>query len=286
MPSTPRQIPLHAALRAVGVVPADAAEPRFGHLPMVLGEGNQRLSKRRTPEASLVHLRTDGYLAEGILNYLALLGWSLGGDRELFTVTEMAEAFTLDKVSRNPARFDARKLTAINGVKIRELAPEDFVVRLLPFLARAGLVSAPPSAGQVQVVTAAAPLVQERVSKLTEAADLLGFLLVDDAAFTVDSAAAEKALGPSAGPVLDASVSVLTGLEPWTTEDIQEALQAALVESLGLKPRVAYGPVRVAVTGRTVSPPLFESLELLGRDRTLGRLRAARAGLGSAPAMG
>ena len=286
MPSTPRQIPLHAALRAVGVVPADAAEPRFGHLPMVLGEGNQRLSKRRTPEASLAHVRADGYLPEGILNYLALLGWSMGGDRELFTLTEMAEAFTLDKVSRNPARFDARKLTAINGVKIRELTPEDFVARLLPFLARAGLVSAPPSAGQVPVVTAAAPLVQERVSKLTEAADLLGFLLVDEAAFTVDPAAAGKVLGPSAGPVLDAAVSVLTELPAWTAEDIQEALQAALVESLGLKPRVAYGPVRVAVTGRTVSPPLFESLELLGPDRTLGRLRAARAGLGSTPAMG
>ena len=116
--STPRQIPLHAALRTLGV--ADGPLPLYGHLPFVLGDGNQKLSKRATG-GSLAGLRSDGYLAEGVLNYLALLGWSMGADRELFTLAEMAEAFTLEKVSRNPARFDLKKLTVINGVKIREL---------------------------------------------------------------------------------------------------------------------------------------------------------------------
>ena len=275
--STPRQIPLHAALRSLGL--ADGPAPRFGHLPFVLGEGNQKLSKR-VPESSLGHLRADGYLPEGVLNYLALLGWSIGGDRELFTLAEMAAAFTLDRVSRNPARFDTRKLTAVNGVKIRELPAAEFRRRLLPFLASAGLVSTPPSPAQLTVVEAAAPLVQERVARLTEAVELLAFLLVDDASFAVDPAAAEKTLGPAAAPVLDAAVAVLEPLPDWTGADVQEALEGALVDSLGLRPRVAYGPVRVAVTGRTVSPPLFESLELLGRDRTLARLRSARAGLG------
>ena len=119
LPSTPRQIPLHAALRSLGF--GSGPMPRFGHLPMVLGEGRQRLSKRKTPEASLVRMRTEGFLPEGILNYLALLGWSMGGDRELFTLDEMVAAFGVEKISRNPATFDVKKLTAINGVKIREL---------------------------------------------------------------------------------------------------------------------------------------------------------------------
>jgi glutamyl-tRNA synthetase len=284
LPSTPRQIPLHAALRSLGV--ASGPMPRFGHLPIVLGEGRRRISKRNTPEASLLQVRAEGYLAEGILNYLALLGWSPGGDRELFTLDEMVAAFTVEKINRNPATFDVKKLTAINGVKIRELEPGEFVKRLLPFLVRRGLLGSPVSDAQLDLVAAAAPLVQERSATLVEAADLLGFLLVPDHHFSVDPAAAEKVLTPSSEQVLDAAVSVLTGLSAWTAEDVQEVLQAALVDGLGLKPRVAYGPVRVAVTGRTVSPPLFESIELLGRERTLERLRAARAGLGAAPGMG
>jgi len=284
LPSTPRQIPLHAALRSLGF--GSGPVPRFGHLPMVLGEGRQRLSKRKTPEASLIRMRTEGFLPEGILNYLALLGWSMGGDRELFTLDEMVAAFGVERISRNPATFDVKKLTAINGVKIRDLDPADFVRRLLPFLVRRGLLASPVSDAQLELVAAAAPLVQERSATLVEAATLLEFLLVPDHHFELDPAAAAKVLTPSAAPVLDEAVSELAELKPWTVEDVQEALQAALVDGLGLKPRVAYGPVRVAVTGRTVSPPLFESIALLGPERTLGRLRAARAGLGAAPGMG
>jgi glutamyl-tRNA synthetase len=281
--STPRQLPLHAALRSLGI--ADGPLPRFGHLPFVLGEGNAKLSKRATG-GSLAGLRADGYLPEAVLNYLALLGWSIGGDRELFTLEEMVAAFTLDKVSRNPAHFDMKKLTVINGVKIRELDPAEFVTRLLPFLVRSGMLDSPVSDEQLDLVAAAAPQVQERAATLVEAAGLLRFLLVTEHHFEVDEAAAAKVLTAAAAPVLDAAVQVLSGLSRWTAEDIQEALQAALVDSLGLKPRVAYTPIRVAVTGQTVSPPLFESIELLGRERTLSRLRAARTGLGSAPAMG
>jgi glutamyl-tRNA synthetase len=284
LPSTPRQIPLHAALRSLGL--ASGPMPRFGHLPMVLGEGRRRISKRNTPEASLRQVRAEGFLAEGILNYLALLGWSPGGDQELFTLDEMVAAFRVEKINRNPATFDVKKLTAINGVKIRSLEPGEFVTRLLPFLVRRGLLESPVSDAQLELVAAAAPLVQERSATLVEAADLLGFLLVPDHHFAVDPAAGAKVLTPSTAPVLDASLSVLTDVASWTAEDVQEVLQAALVDGLGLKPRVAYGPVRVAVTGRTVSPPLFESIELLGRERTLDRLRAARAGLGAAPGMG
>ena len=283
LPSTPRQIPLHAALRALGM--ASGPMPRFGHLPIVLGEGRRRISKRNTPEASLRQVRAEGFLAEGILNYLALLGWSPGGDQELFTLDEMVAAFSVEKINRNPATFDVKKLTAINGVKIRSLEPGEFVKRLLPFLVRRGLLDSPVSDARLELVAAAAPLVQERSATLVEAADLLGFLLVPDHHFSVDPAAAAKVLTPSSAPVLDTAASVLADLPSWTAEDVQETLQAALVDRLGLKPRVAYGPVRVAVTGRTVSPPLFESIELLGRERTLERLRAARAGLGAAPGM-
>ena len=283
LPSTPRQIPLHAALRSLGI--ASGPMPRFGHLPIVLGEGRRRISKRNTPEASLRQVRAEGFLAEGILNYLALLGWSPGGDQELFTLDEMVAAFSVEKINRNPATFDVKKLTAINGVKIRALEPGEFVKRLLPFLVRRGLLDSPVSDAQLELVAAAAPLVQERSATLVEAADLLGFLLVPDHHFSVDPAAAAKVLTPSSAPVLDTAASVLADLPSWTAEDVQETLQAALVDGLGLKPRVAYGPVRVAVTGRTVSPPLFESIELLGRERTLERLRAARAGLGAAPGM-
>jgi glutamyl-tRNA synthetase len=271
--STPRQVALYDALRDIGVVTGDT--PRFGHLPFVLGEGNTKLSKRNTPEVSLAYCRARGILPEALLNYLALLGWSIGEDRELFTLDDMAAAFTLDRVSRNPARFDPKKLQAINGVKIRELAADEFVNRIRPYLRAAAIVADPPTAEQDALLAAAAPLVQERIALLTEAVDLLGFLLIDDKAFTVDPAAAGRQLGPDAAPVLAAAIAALEPLPDWSAPGVEAALRTALVEGLGLKPKNAFGPVRVAVTGRTVSPPLFESVELLGRERSLRRLAAA-----------
>ncbi len=277
--STPRQIPLHRALRELGLV--DAPMPEFGHLPFVLGEGNQRLSKRKTPEASLKFTREQGYLPEAVLNYLALLGWSFGDDQELFTLDEMCRAFSLERVNANPARFDVRKLQMINGVKVRELSEADFLARITPFLEQAGLISNPPAAEQVQTVRAAVPLIQERVSLLTDAVPMVDFLLVDEDRFTVDPDAAAKQLQPDSRPTLQAAQAALDEVDEWTAEKLQATLRAALVDGLGQKPRRAFGAVRVAVTGRTVSPPLFESMEILGRSRTLRRVRAALSTTGA-----
>jgi glutamyl-tRNA synthetase len=272
--STPRQIALYDALAAVGV--GDGTTPAFGHLPFVLGEGNRKLSKRTTPEASLGVLRERGFLPEGVLNSLALLGWSMGEERELFSLAEMCDAFTLERVSTNSARFDVRKMEAINGVKIRELPIAELAQRITPFIVRAGLVADPPSAAQSELLAAATPLVQERIGLLSEAVGMLGFLFVDEADFAVDETAAEKTLGGNAAPVLDAAYDGLSKLASWQADDVQATLERSLVDGLGLGKRKAYAPVRVAVTGRTVSPPLFESIELLRRDRTLRRLQAAR----------
>jgi len=156
---------------------------------------------------------------------------------------------------------------------------------LLPYLANADLVADPPTAEQAALLARAVPLVQERVVVLADAVEMLRFLFVAEGAFAPDPAAAGKALGPDAGPALGAARTALADLPAWSAAEIELALKAALVEGLGLAPRRAFAPVRVAVTGRTVSPPLYESIELLGRDRTLGRLGRA-AGLGGSPAVG
>ncbi len=268
--STPRQLAVYAAM---GVPPADF--PRFGHLPFVMGADNQKLSKRNG-EVSIAWYRREGFLPETMVNYLALLGWSLGEDRELFGLNEMAAAFTVDRVNRNPARFDVKKLEAINGDKIRSLGADEFAARLTAFLQGAGLVATPPTADEDRLITGAAPLVQERIARLTEGPALLRFLFVDDAHFVVDPQAAAKVLTPDIAPVLAAAYDALYSLPDWSATEIESSLRAALVGGLGLKPRTAFSPVRVAVTASAVSPPLFESLALLGRDRTLARLAAAR----------
>ncbi len=267
--STPRQV---AVYRAMGVPPEGT--PVFAHLPMVLGVDGHRLSKRNGV-VSVAWYRNEGFLPEALLNYLALLGWSLGDDREDFTLAEMVTAFDGTRVNANAARFDLKKLEAINGDKIRALSADDFVRRVLPFLQRVGLVADSPTDAERALVVAAAPLVQERVNRLTEAVDMLGFLLVDEQHFAVDEQDAARSLTADSRPVLVAALAVLEALDEMATASVEAALRSALVDGLGIKPKNAFGPVRVAVTGRRVSPPLFESIELLGRDRTLGRLRAA-----------
>jgi glutamyl-tRNA synthetase len=279
LPSTPRQL---AVYRAMGV--PESEFPVFAHLPRVLGLGGARLSKR-SGAASIGWYRDQGFLPEAICDYLALLGWSPGDNKELFTLDEMAAEFDLARVNRNPARFDVQKMESINGDKIRELDPADFAQRITPFLQRAKLVGDPPSAADAALIAAAAPLVQGRISKLADAPGMLGFLFVDETRFAVDPGDARRALGPDAVHALQAARDALAGLEPWTAEVIRDTLQAALVGGLGLKPRDAFGgAVRVAVTGRRVGPPLFESIELLGRDRTLARLSRAAVTAGEAGA--
>ncbi|MBB4908272.1 glutamate--tRNA ligase [Actinophytocola algeriensis] len=273
LPSTPRQIALYEALRRIGVT---TFTPEFGHLPLVRGEGNKKLSKR-DPQSNLFNYRDRGFVPEGMLNYLALLGWSIAEDRDIFTMDEMIAAFDISKVNANAARFDVKKAEAINGEHIRKLAPEVFVERVIPHLVTEGLLPENPSDADLDTLRAISPLVQERVTVLSEVATMVRFLFITEADFAPEPDAAAKALGPDAAPVLDASIGALEGVAEWTTAAIEETLKAALIDGLGLKPRKAFAPVRVAATGRTVSPPLYESLELLGRERSLSRLRAARS---------
>ena len=270
--STPRQLALYEALQRIGV--ADFT-PQFGHLPFVMGQGNKKLSKR-DPESNLFLHRDRGFIPEGLLNYLALLGWGLAEDRDVFSLDEMVAAFDVSKVNSNPARFDQKKADAINAEHIRLLEPADFAARLKAFLIEHGHITADVDDARF---SAAAELVQTRIVVLSDAWDLLKFLFVPESEFTVDEASAAKNIGADAAPVLDATVAALDGVGEWTTANLEEALKAALIDELGLKPRKAFAPVRVAISGSHISPPLYESMELLGRDVTLARLRSARAGI-------
>ncbi len=272
--STPRQIALYEALQDLGV---GIGAPRFGHLPIVMGEGNKRLSKR-DKGSGLTEYIERGFLPEGILNYLALLGWGIAEDRDVFTMAEMAEAFDIRRVNPNPARFDYKKCEAINAAHLRSLSVDDLTERMIPYLQRAEILGDRVTREQRALLAQAAPLVHERMTTLSESVDMLGFLFLDDASFERDPADAEKLLNQEGRAVVKAAHDALAELSSWDTASIDEALRRALVEELGLKPRNAFGPVRVAVTGRRISPPLFESLELLGRDRALARLTSAQEG--------
>nr|NYG10785.1 glutamyl-tRNA synthetase [Nocardioides lianchengensis] len=269
--STPRQLALYAALTELGIA---KQTPQFGHLPYVMGQGNKKLSKR-DPEAHALAYRDQGFLPEGLLNYLALLGWSISGDRDIFSLEEMVGAFDIKDVNPNPARFDLKKAEAINVSQMRLLPLEEITHRVLPYLKDAGVVGDPVSDADAQLLEQAMPLIAERINKLTEAVDMLGFLFVDEADFTRDETDVEKVLTDDGRQVVQAAYDAVEPLAEWSTAAIQDALQAKLVDELGIKPRNAFGPVRVAVTGKRVSPPLFESMELLGRERSLARLRSA-----------
>jgi len=275
--STPRQIAVYGAMG----VPADRI-PAFAHLPYVLGPNGQRLSKRNGV-VSINWYREQGFVPEAICNYLALLGWSPGEDREEFTLAEMAAEFDLARVNKNSAQFDVRKLEAINGDKIRALEPADFAARITPFLTRSGLVPDPVPAADAELIAAGAALIQTRVSKLSDAVRMLSFLFVDGAGFHLDPEDAARVLTPEAVPALTAAQNALAGLGTWSHEEIDRVLRAALITHLGLKPGVAFIPVYVAVTGHSVAPPLFDSIELLGPEKTLDRLsRAVKLAEGAA----
>lgn len=266
LPSTPRQLALYAALIRIGVTDMT---PQFAHLPPVLGEGNKKLSKR-DPQSNLFLHRERGFIPEGLLNYLALLGWSIADDRDLFSVEEMVAAFDVTDVNSNPARFDQKKADALNAEHIRRLDEAEFTRRLAAYFAAHGMDTGLDDARFAE----AAALVQTRIVVLGDAWDLLKFL--DESSFALDERSAGKELKAAAVPVLTAALTALEGLAEWNTAQIEDALKTALIDGLELKPRKAFGPVRVAVTGSSVSPPLFESLELLGRERSLERLRAGR----------
>ena len=269
--STPRQLALYEALQRIGVA---EFTPEFAHLPFVMGQGNKKLSKR-DPESNLFNHRDNGIIPEGMINYLALLGWSLSSDEDIFSVDQLVEAFDVSDVLGNPARFDQKKLEAINADHIRLLEPKDFEQRLRDYLTEFTDFPADYPADKFAL---AAELVQTRIKVLSDAYGLLKFLVTPDADLVLNEKAAKKNLKDTAVQPLDAGIAALDAVaeDDWTTESIEKALHTALIEELELKPRVAFGALRVGISGEQVSPPLFESMELLGKQSTMARLRAAR----------
>jgi len=263
--STPRQIRVY---QAMGIAPEDF--PFFAHLPFVMGQDNAKLSKRNG-EVSIAWYREQGFLPEAICNYLALLGWSPGDDVENITMEELVQLFTVERVNSSPARFDMKKLEAINGDKIRALTIDDFLSRALPFLLKDGVIQG--SDEEIAIVKSALPIIQERIARMNEVTAMLKFLFVEEVIF--DSESETKVKEEPSQHVISQALSALENVNDWKHDVIESALRAVLIEKLGLKPRLAFGPVRIAVTGSHISPPLFESMELLGKARSLARLKAA-----------
>ena len=244
--------------------------PKFGHLPFVMGEGNKKLSKRN-PESNLFLHRDRGFIREGLLNYLALLGWSIASDRDIFTLDEMCEKFEISAVNPNPARFDQKKADAINAAHIRLLEPSDFASRLLPYMQRDQVIADSASEKELQILNEVAPLLQERLTVLGDAPSMVRFLFVEEIEFEPE---ALNQLPENATEIVSSAAEALRSLDEFSTAAIQELLSQVLIEQQGLKPRDAFGAVRTAISGRRVTPPLFESMEILGKDLTLARLDA------------
>lgn len=262
--STPRQIRVY---QAMGVKEEDY--PLFAHLPFVMGQDNAKLSKRNG-EVSIAWYRERGFLPEAICNYLALLGWSPGEDREDVTMKELTELFTVERVHSSPARFDMKKLEAINGDKIRALTPEVFLEKSLPFLKDAKVLTG--THDELDLLKKALPIIQERVATLAEVPAMLKFLFVKE--FVVDADSMPKVSDDESKKLLTVAFDRLQSVTSWTHDGIEAVLRTALIEEMGLKPRIAFSAVRIAVTGSHISPPLFESMELLGREVSLARIKS------------
>jgi glutamyl-tRNA synthetase len=268
--STPRQIALYNAMFEAGIT---KFIPQFGHLPFVMGEGNKKLSKR-DPESNLFHHRDRGFIPEGLLNYLALLGWSISADRDVFSLEEMIAAFDVANVNPNPARFDQKKADSINASHLRLLTLDDFASRLIPYLQSAGVIGSVPTELELSILKQAAPLIQERIVVLSEAVPMLSFLFVASDQISVDEDA-KAGLPENSSEITLAAVAVLESIAEaeFRTENIQTLLNQKLIEEMGQKPRNAFGPLRTGISGKRISPPLFESMEILGKDETITRLK-------------
>jgi glutamyl-tRNA synthetase len=278
VPSAPYHVLLY---QAFGWTP-----PVFAHVPAILRhDGRGKLSKRKDDVATN-RFWERGYLPEAMFNYLALQGWSYDDHTELMTRDEVVERFTIDRVQASPARWNPDKLKDMNGLYIRKLPAAEVAERIEPFLARAGLIGDPPAPAERAYVERLVPLVHERLEELGEAPELLEFFFRDvgpqaGAALEYDPAllVPKKMDAAGAAAALAAAYDALAPLEPWSEGQLEEALRA-LAEQLDLKVGQLFGAIRVAVTGRTVAPPLFETLAALGKDRSLARIAAARDALG------
>ncbi len=267
LPNTPKQQLLWDAL---GVKP-----PVWAHVPVVVNEKRQKLSKRRD-KVALEAYRDEGYLADAMRNYLMLLGWAPAGDREIVPWSAIEEEFRLDEVNPSSAFFDEKKLRAFNGEYIRALSVADFIAACQPWLTGTATIAPPPwqpDEFDAEAFEAVAPLAQTRIAVLSEIVPNVDFLFLDTP--LIDEGAWAKAMKDGVGDLLDAVIAAFTEVPSWDADSTKSALEAVGAEH-GLKLGKAQAPVRVAVTGRRVGLPLFESLEVLGRERTLTRLRAAR----------
>lgn len=266
LPSTPKHILITDAM--------GGTRPSYAHLSLLNGPDGKKLSKRHG-DTALRAYREAGFLPEALLNFLAILGWSPGDDEEIVPLATMIARFDLGAVSRNPAVFDVAKLEWMNGHYLRAMAPDTFAEATLPLVEHD--LGRPLTATELAAIAEVAPLVQERTKRLTEVTSQVRFLLDDDLEY--ESASWEKVMTATDAPVaLEGAVAALGSLEPWTVGGIEAALRKMLAER-GLATGKGLQPIRVAVTGSAVSPPLFESLVALGRDRTVSRIATARARL-------
>jgi glutamyl-tRNA synthetase len=271
LPNTPKQQLLWEAL---GHTP-----PIWAHVPVIVNEKRQKLSKRRD-KVALESYRDEGYLAAAMKNYLMLLGWAPSGDREIVPWDVIETEYSLEDVSHASAFFDIKKLRAFNGDYIRALSVEEFIQMCTPWLTGTDTIPAPPwdpAAFDAAAFTAVAPLAQTRIAVLSEIVDYVDFLFLDEP--VIDDASWAKAMKGDAAEILQATVAAYEALGEWAAEPLKAA-----VEEVGMARELKLGktqaPIRVAITGRSVGLPLFESIEVLGRERTLARLRAAIHKLG------
>jgi len=269
--NTPKHI---ALIRALGY-----SEPRFGHIPLILNPDRSKMSKRKS-QTDMTAFREQGYLPEAMVNFLAFLGWSPGTEEEIFTLEELAARFEIEEVHKAGAIFDKDRLDYLNGVYIRHLTDEQLALRLRPFL---------PSTLDDESVLRVVPLIKERLVRLGDATELVAFLTeTDDAVasrYEPDLLVPKGRSPAEVAGALELAMETLSGLshDDFAADELEARCRNA-AEDAGWKPGDFFRPMRVAVTGRTVSPPLFGSMELLGRDRTLARLEAAMRKLGAAEA--
>ncbi len=266
LPSAPRHVELY---RAFGY-----EAPRLAHLPMILGPDRSKLSKRHGATSAL-QFRDDGYLPEAMVNFLALLGWSYDESTEIFTRDELVEHFTLERILANPAVFNRDKLDWFNGLYIRRMSDGALADALAPWLEdeRRGL---PTNALPVNrdYLCSVVPLERERLKKLSEAPEMLSFFFVEDLAYDAALLTPKGMSRAGAEAALERAASTAEGVGDWSRDALEVAYRA-LAEEMGLKTGQLFGCIRVAVTGRTAAPPLFDTLAVLGRERCLNRLRAA-----------
>lgn len=276
--STPKHLLLY---RWLGLEP-----PRFAHMPLLRDEKRAKISKRKNPWARLTWFRERGYLPEALVNFLALQGYPPiaepdGSEREVFTFAEFTERFRWEEVNRAGSIFNLDKLDWLNGIYLRALSPVELADRLVPHLVTDGVLAGSPSEAERTKLVQLAALVGTRIVVLADATPLLRpFYVADDALEIADDARAQLDGGSAA--VLDAADAVLAGLAErgeWSAAAIEASLREAIVDGLGIKARLAFGPLRTAVSGQRISPPLFESMEILGPDSTRARLQALRASL-------